>query len=213
MLIHCFALERPPVLRCSVSSASPVVQLAEPLRPGPALVGPAFVIFRSGHVGIDGQEVRRLGGGGEHLRGAHVGTAEHTDLPIRIGQSGRPLHRVVAVLRFVAEGVELAARVETAARVLEDDHVTVRGQRVAQVLAAAPVIGRALKQHREFALGARPVDIGYQRNAVAHGGPDAKLRPHRVSSFLRDSRRNQHQADKHGKDESRLFHASLRVAN
>ena len=85
------------------------------------------MIVAGGDDGADAGKMRRMSDGGQHLRGADVGAATHADLAVGIGQRGRPLHRVVAVIRFVLEGVPLAVGGVAAADVLNDDDVAASG--------------------------------------------------------------------------------------
>ena len=80
-----------------------------------------------------GKIVRRCGGRGERghpLGEAHERDAEHADVAVAAGQTGRPLHRVVAVLEVAAGDVaRVAVGREPAPRVLEDHHVVLGDER------------------------------------------------------------------------------------
>ena len=107
--------------------------------------------------------------GGEHLRGTDIGSAEHADFAVGMGQRGRPLDGVVAVVDFVLEGVPLAFGGVAAAHILDDDEVTTRRGGEAEG-GGVLVVGRALRRtgycHRRGV-----VDVGIQSDTVAglHG--------------------------------------------
>ena len=58
----------------------------------------------------------------QHLRRAHVRTAEHSHFAVRIGKRRGPFHGVVSVVRLIHERVELSVRSISAADVLNDHH-------------------------------------------------------------------------------------------
>ena len=91
-----------------------------------ALVCPSLVVLGGGHVREDRDQVGRSRACRQHLRRPDVGPAEHTDSPVGSLERRRPLDGVEAVARLVAEGIELALRVVSPARVLENDDVPVR---------------------------------------------------------------------------------------
>src|SRR5215475_3019366 len=95
--------------------------LVEPLLERASLIGPAFVIIARSDDRADSGEMRWIRDRGEHLRGADVGAAEHADFSVGVGKRGGPLDRIVSVVGFVDEGVELAFGAVAAARVFGDD--------------------------------------------------------------------------------------------
>src|SRR5579863_7206256 len=101
--------------------------LIEPLFERAAVIGPVRMVIAGCHGGHYAGEVRRLRDRGEHLRGADVGAAGHADFAIRIRKRSGPFDGVVAVGDLVPEGVELAVGGVTAADVLHDHDVAVRG--------------------------------------------------------------------------------------
>ena len=113
-----------------------------------------------------------MGDGGEILRRAHVGAAEHADFAVRIGQCRGPLDGVVAVVSFIFEGIPFAFGGVSAADVLSDDDVAAGGGFQAKIHFAGFVIGRAHQQHGKFSFDFGAVNIGAQGDPVAHFGGD-----------------------------------------
>src|SRR5580700_1954633 len=157
-----------PVQRVLRESGSP--GFVEPLLERTALIGPAVVIVAGGHDRAYASEVRGMGNGGEHLRGANVGPAPHPDLAIRKGESRGPLYRVVAIVRFVLERVPFALRRVAAPDILNDGHIALRGSQFAEFGAAILVVRRPLQQRRELAIRFWTIDVGAKRHTVSHLG-------------------------------------------
>ncbi len=84
--------------------------------------------------------------GGEHQRSADVRSAEHANFAVRMRQRRGPLHRVVAVVHLVLEGVPLALGGVAAAHILDHDHEAARDSLAREVGAAVLVVGCALEQ-------------------------------------------------------------------
>src|ERR1700679_2220100 len=127
--------------------------LIEPLLERSALIGPALVIVAGGDDGADAGEMRRGGDGGEHLRGADVAAAEHTDFSVGVGKRGGPLDGVVAVVGLVDEGVELSFGAVTAARVFHDDDEAALGAANADAGFVAAGARRAPEEDGEYTIG------------------------------------------------------------
>ncbi len=114
----------------------------------------------------------------EHLRCTNVRSAKHSYLAIGIGQGGRPLHRVVAIIGFVFEGVPLAFRGIATANILKDDHKSARCSPNPKDQTVAFVIWCALQQDGKLSFGLRPINISSENNAVAHLRRDSMLGRH-----------------------------------
>ncbi len=150
----------------------------EPQVEGAALVRPALVVVRRAVVGGDGHEVRRPLDRRLPLREPDVRAADHAHLAVRPGPRGRPLHRVVAVRRLLAHGVELALRAVAPAGVLVERGVAPRGEvaprariAVAAGVGRPPVVGGPLQDHGERAVTRRQVHLGREPDAVPHRRP------------------------------------------
>src|SRR4029077_14374867 len=99
----------------------------------------------------DSGEMRGVSDGGEHLRRADVGPANHADFAVGIRQGGDPLDGVVPVLDFVPEGIPLAFGGVATANVLHTDNVAVSGELIAgrDSPAGALVVGSAHEDNGE----------------------------------------------------------------
>jgi hypothetical protein len=106
---------------------------------------------------------------------ASICAAEHAHLAVGVGQSGGPLHRVVAIVGLVLEGVPLALGGVPTAHILHHHHVAARNRLPGKVRGAILVIGRSLQKHGEVSLAGRPVDVGPERYAVARLHSDIAL--------------------------------------
>jgi hypothetical protein len=149
-------------------------------RKGAAVVRPALVVLRRRHAGADRDEARRPGRRREQLRRARVGEPVHRDPAVGAWEARRPLHGVVAVLRFVNERVPLALRAEAAAAVLDDDDPALSRppgrMRVAGAgLRRRLVVRLAHEQHGVRVFPGWPVDIGVERHTVPHPAGDVPL--------------------------------------
>ena len=149
-------------------------------REGAPVVGPPVVVLGGGESGGDGGQRRRPGGGGQQLGGAHVGEAHHPHPAVGAGQAGRPLHRVVAVVRLVPVGVELAFGGVAPPAVLDRHHIPLGGEPgrmgAAESRDAGPlVVDGAGQQDRELGAGLGPVYVGPQDRPVPHDSLDVAL--------------------------------------
>src|SRR5258708_2890806 len=168
-----------PVKRVLHQAGGP--RLVEPLLERAALVGPAIVVIRRRHNSKASRQMRRRGDGGQHLRGAHVRSAEHADFAIRIRQRRGPFDGVVAVLAMMLERNPSARGGKTAAHILHDDDVAERSGSCTEI-AAGLVVGRAREQHGKLAIGLGPVNIGTERDTVARFHGDAALDGHFIGT-------------------------------
>ena len=143
--------------------------------PGPAHVHAVVVgVVRSG-VGDHGGQAGRVQRGHLQLDPAHVGDPVGSHLSAAGGMARQPFHRVVAVLRLVPHGKELAARAEAAPAVLDDRQVAVAGEEGGRILVELVllVVGRPLQDHRKLSLqGAavfrRQIQVRRQLDSVPH---------------------------------------------
>src|SRR6201998_1226392 len=117
--------------------------------------------------------------GSEQLRGTDVRAAEHADFAVRLRQGRGPFDGVVAVLRFVAEGIPLAFGGESSADVLNHDEIAASGRLHAKGARVVLVRGGALQQDGVFSVGPRTIDVGIEDRAVAHLGGDVAINNHR----------------------------------
>lgn len=141
----------------------------EPLFERAALIGPVAVIVTRGDDGANAREVRRMRDGGQHLRCAHIGSAQHSDSAIGVRERGGPFNGVVAVVRFVLEGVPFAVRRISPANILDDDDIPVRCGAVAESGSPCFVVRSSLEQDRIPAGLLGPINVGAQDSAVPHG--------------------------------------------
>ena len=111
----------------------------------------------------------------EHLRGADIGTAQHADLAVRMRQCGGPLHRVVAIIDLVLEGVPLAVGGVAAAHILHHHHEAARNCLGRKFSGSVLVVGGPLQKHRERTLADWAIDVGLERDAVARLHRDVVL--------------------------------------
>ena len=189
-------------------------RFVEPLLERTALVRPAVVIIRRRHVRADARQVRWLGDRRKELRRTHVRPAKHAHFSIGIRQGGGPFDGVVTVLRFIFEGIPLALRFKAPAHILRNHRVPAR--RCPQPESHAPrlVVGRAHQQHRKFAFGFWPVNVGSQSHPIAHLRRHISL--HRDVVVLR-SRRCQRQDQRHPhhghREQSKTPHAIIAASH
>jgi len=149
----------------------------------------------------------RLGrdlGGAHHLHGGEIGNTDHADIAVAPGLLRHPFDQVVDVLALAvaAEIVvahELALRAAGAAHVGDHVGVAVRdhGADIAGFDAAVPqrarprlrrkrqrerlqllAVGAEREQRRHLARRRRPVDVGGEMHAVAHGNAHVFLNFH-----------------------------------
>ncbi len=153
-------------------------------RPGHAPAEPdhaahmAVEVVRDDALREHADEMRRPGRRHLPLRHAAVGIAEGADLARGPRQRRAPLHRIVAVLdagiaRIAAHVQQrLALGIVPAANILKDHDVAARRHLVADLgmhLAPGLAVRRAAEQHREEPVRLRPIDVGAQDHAIAHG--------------------------------------------
>src|SRR6476620_3824558 len=104
----------------------------------------------------------------QHLRRANVRAAKHSHSAIRLFQLRSPLHGVVTIRAFVAKRIKLSARIESPARVLYDDDVTMGCECVGLLSLAGSVIRRTLEQNRKSLFTYRSIDVRHERYVIAH---------------------------------------------
>ena len=131
---------------------------------------------------------------GEPLGHGHVGDAEHPDVAVAVGQAGRPLHRVVAILGAAANDVvRVAVGREATPGVLEDHDVVVGHDTtgVERGRQRDPRMGLVVRgtgqQDGEPARLVRPPDVGAQHDAVAHDAFHVGLEDDRCRAHVRSS--------------------------
>ena len=132
------------------------------------------VEVRRSHLGDDGLEVGRSGGGRHPLDQAHVGHPVHADVAVRPGLGPTPIECVPSVVDLVGPGVPPAVGVVPPAAVLNHVGVTPAGEvpRPVHVEVSAVVVGRPFQDDRPFPLPGGKVDVRGQFDAVPHGNPD-----------------------------------------
>src|SRR5262249_23282430 len=118
------------------------------------------------------------GGGGVPGGGPHVGDPVRADVAIRVGQLGRPLNAVIAIVELVAVGVEAGSLGHpAAAHVLNDHDVTALGgpQGIESEVGELPealAVGCAQQQDGVTTIPGRAVHVCAQDRTVAHWGRD-----------------------------------------
>ena len=133
------------------------------------VIRPALVEVGGRRGGERRPQMRRPRGREQVLGGPEIGLAHRAHVPIGIGEQGRPLDRVVTVLRLPDERLVFAAtRGEAAAGVLHDHDVAVLDEDVdvAGAPAAILVVGQPREQDGEAAGPVGPVDVRAQDDAV-----------------------------------------------
>ena len=138
-----------------------------------ALPCPSLLVVGRGDSGRDSRQRGRAGLRRQPLRRAHVRRAVHSHLAVTPGLGRYPLHRVVAVVHLVEEGVEVALGRIPAPDVLYDDRVAVacgadgvHCPRPAR--GGGLVVRRPLQQRGNLAFGLRAEDVGVGGYAVSH---------------------------------------------
>ncbi len=172
--------------------------LTEPLLEGSALIDPAVVIIARSDAGTDSREMRRMRRCGEHLGGSHVGATEHADAAVGVWERGRPLDAVVAILRFMNEGIPLAFRGKPPTDILYNDDVTLRrchGKK-SVIPAIYFAVGRSLQKDREFSGAVGTIDIRAQSDSVAHLGRNVAIQFHGISFGAYERREGHDQKQK-----------------
>src|SRR5579859_889016 len=118
---------------------------------------------------------RRMGKRESELRAAVIGTAERSDTAIAPALRGDPRRRVESIVRVISEETPSPFRTVAAADTLNDDDITAWNKSGGDVFFIASAVVRSANKDRwKFfvrwnALQARPVDVGYQLGAIAHG--------------------------------------------
>ena len=136
---------------------------------GAALVVRAVPEVVAHHPRHDRLQERVAGEGGLPLHLAEVGAAGHADVAVAPRLLADPLQRVVAVVRLVVPGHELALGVVPAAHVLRDVDVAVLRPEEAEVHQQVVVVRRARQEHRPRAVAvAGQIDVGREADAVPH---------------------------------------------
>src|SRR5665213_4468190 len=110
------------------------------------------------HERADPGEMRWMCNRRQHLCRADVRSSEHSYFPVRIRKRRRPFHRVVTVLRLIAERIPLSFRCVASAYVLDNAHVTGCGRAIAERHATTLVVRSALEQNRKAALLGGSID-------------------------------------------------------
>ena len=131
------------------------------------------MIIGRGDIGANAREMRRLCDGRKILRCSNVRAAVHSNLSIRVGKRGGPLHGVVTVLRFVFERIPVACGLKPAADILGHYDIAARRGLGSELHLMSLVVGRAHQQDRKFSGDVGPVNIRTQLDPVAHCRHDA----------------------------------------
>src|SRR6266516_5553018 len=154
----------------------------EPLLEGATLVGPSIVIITRGHDGADTGKMRRMRDGRQHLRGSNVRTSKHPHLAVGIGQRGRPLHSVIAVVRFMLEWIPFAVRCVASTNVLNDYDIAAGCSlhTEADRVRADLVVWSALQKNRKVPVRFWPIDVSSKSRAIAHFCHDTVFDGHGV---------------------------------
>ena len=125
-------------------------------------------------------QVRRLLDGGQPLVLAGIRPAHRGDLAGRPGLGAAPFDGVVAVAALVAVGHEGAARIAPAAHVGDDEDIAPGGEVAAAfqafLVARRFQVGCAREDDGEPAVGVGAVDVGRERDAVAHRECGGRIR-------------------------------------
>ena len=137
-------------------------RFVEPLFKSAALVRPPIVIIARGYDGTYSREMRRMCNRSQHLGGPDIRAAIHSYSAIGIRQRRRPFDSVVAVVRFVQEGIPFAVRCVSSANILGDYDVTASRSLMAEIDAAVIVfiIRSSLEKNGESSWCGWPVNIG-----------------------------------------------------
>ena len=116
------------------------------------------------------------GESGVPLRDAQVRTAGHTDLAVAPTLTGDPIEGVVAVGRFLFQGVEFALGFVAAADVFDHDGETMIDQGlVIGDEGFALAVGRAHEDGWNAGMFGRQKNIGVETHAVAHGNGGVQI--------------------------------------
>jgi hypothetical protein len=152
------------------------------LKGAPRVVHPVEVVVGRSHLGNDGLEVGRSGGGRHPLDQAHVGHPVHSHVAVGPGLRPAPVESVPSVVDFGVPRVPLAVGVVPSAAVLNDVDVTPPGEvhGPLHVPIAAVAVGGPLQDDGPLALLVGQVDVGGQLDAVPHGDPDVDSYRHFV---------------------------------
>ena len=169
----------------------PVV--GEPELERAAAVGPLAVVVARRLAHELGDQVGRTGRRQPVLGDARVRAADRADLAVAPRLGGHPLDRVVAVAvrapAVVAEGVEVALRLEASAHVLDHDRVAVVAVDLrrpeADLGRALLVVRGALEQGREGPAAVGQVDVRVQDRPIPHRDRNVALEPQGPTSSAR----------------------------
>src|SRR5580704_3233077 len=132
----------------------------------------------------------------QHLGGPDIRAPVHSYPAIGIRQRRRPFDSVVAVVRFVQEGIPFAVRGVASANILVDHDVAAGGSLMAKIdaVVAMLIVRSSLEKNWESSWRHRPVNISPKHGAVAHGHRDAVFNGHGIGlggkTELRDDRQN-----------------------
>ena len=139
----------------------------------------AVVVVRRADRYGHGRQVRRRHGRQGALITARVRAAHRPDLAVAPILDAKPLHRVVPVRRLLGEGIPLPFRLEPAANVLDDRHVSAPSEisRVGDLPRRRLVVGRTFHNHRILPLSGTPI----QRRKI-----DVRRKPHSIPHRCHD---------------------------
>ena len=138
---------------------------------------------------------------GQHLRGPDVGASVHSYSAIGERQRRRPFDGVVAVIRFVQEGIPFSVRRVASANILVDYDITAGCSPIAEAGVIAFIVRSSREKNGEFSRCRRPVNIGAKHGPVAHGGRDTVFHGHRIGVGRKSQLWNQDQSCERGMDD------------
>ena len=126
--------------------------------------------------------MRRMCNRSQHLGGPDIRASIHSYSAIGIRQRRRPFDSVVAVVRFVQEGIPFAVRCVASANILVDYDVTAGCTLMAEidVTVAVFVVRSSREKNGKFSWRRWPVNISAKYGAVAHRHRDAVFHSHGI---------------------------------
>src|ERR1700693_3545054 len=136
--------------------------------------------------------MRRMCNRSQHLGGPDIRASIHSYSAIGIRQRRRPFDSVVAVVRFVQEGIPFAVRCVASATILVDYDVTASRCLSAEIDAtvAMLVVRSSLEKNGESSWCHVPINIAAKYSAVAHGHRDAVFHSHGIGISCKSELRN-----------------------
>ena len=120
---------------------------------------------------------------------SQVGLTRSPHASVAPGLAGSPLHRVIAVLDFLEQGVVVVAfGLEAGAAVLAQHHVAVSGEEPHGMVRGGHVVilavGAPIHQDWEATRGVGTKNVGSQARAVPHGNHDVAFANYLELPFL-----------------------------